>query len=158
MNTTMKMDSQSVYVLLAISDLINLSRSIQANNSLELDSDSDSDSDESSAATGAAALLAKVHMPLKDADFEDGDDDDEPKPTTYTQTKNEVLEANIMVPEVEQVGAEETLEKVGEVMSIIGNTVIVKGEASSIMGRGAERALDSDTLLVFDDRKVFGYV
>jgi H/ACA ribonucleoprotein complex non-core subunit NAF1 len=54
------------------------------------------------------------------------------------------------------VGPDEVLEKVGEVMSVVGNVVIVKGRAAT--SGGSERALDSDTLLVFEDRKVLGYV
>jgi hypothetical protein len=77
---------------------------------------------------------------------------------TYCQTKNEIVVADIMVPDVEEVGPEEELQMVGEIMSIIGNVAVVKGTASEIAGRGAEGALDSGTLLVFDDRKVLGYV
>jgi H/ACA ribonucleoprotein complex non-core subunit NAF1 len=40
-------------------------------------------------------------------------------------------------------------------MSVVGNVVIVKGLATT---GTSERALDSDTLLVFEDRKVLGYV
>jgi H/ACA ribonucleoprotein complex non-core subunit NAF1 len=43
-------------------------------------------------------------------------------------------------------------------MSIVGNVVIVKGDTSAMADRAAERALDSDSLLVFEDRKVLGYV
>jgi H/ACA ribonucleoprotein complex non-core subunit NAF1 len=43
-------------------------------------------------------------------------------------------------------------------MNIIDNVVIVKGASSEVVNRGSERALDSDTLLVFEDRKVMGYV
>jgi hypothetical protein len=47
---------------------------------------------------------------------------------------------------------------VGEITSIIENVVIIKGLASEVANRGSRRALDSDTLLVFEDRKVVGYV
>jgi len=53
---------------------------------------------------------------------------------------------------------DEVLEEVGEVLSIIGNIAIVKGLPSKFADRGSERALDSETLLVFEDRKVLGYV
>ena len=43
-------------------------------------------------------------------------------------------------------------------MSIVDNVVIVKGIASAAENMAAERALDSDSLLVFEDRKVLGYV
>ncbi|KAF9055929.1 Gar1/Naf1 RNA binding region-domain-containing protein [Panaeolus papilionaceus] len=40
----------------------------------------------------------------------------------------------------------------------MGNVVIIHGVPSSDLSRGSEKALDSETLLVFDDRKVLGYV
>ena len=43
-------------------------------------------------------------------------------------------------------------------MSIIDNVVIVKGIPSSSENRGAERALDCESLLVFEDKKVLGVV
>lgn len=74
------------------------------------------------------------------------------------RTKNEVAELNIVVPEIEQVRAEEVMEKVGEIISIIDKVVVVRGTPSQVVNRASERALDSDTLLVFEDRKVLGYV
>ena len=69
-----------------------------------------------------------------------------------------MVEYDVAVPDITEVGPEEPLEKVGEVMSIVNNVVIVKGLPSSIANQGSEKALDSDTLLVFEDRKVMGYV
>ncbi|KAG6865761.1 hypothetical protein C0991_011958 [Blastosporella zonata] len=114
------------------------------------DSDSDSsDSDESDADERAPAAL-------------DVDDDEEsgPAPTSgsYFQTKNEVVETDIVVPDITEVGPEEILEMVGEIMSVMSNTVIINGVPSDDVKRGSDRALDSDTLLVFEDRKVMGYV
>lgn len=43
-------------------------------------------------------------------------------------------------------------------MTVMEKLAIVKGVASEIADKGSERALDSDTLLVFEDRKVMGYV
>lgn len=74
------------------------------------------------------------------------------------RTKNEVAELNIVVPEIEQMRAEEVMEKVGEIISIIDKVVVVRGTPSQVVNRASERALDSDTLLVFEDRKVLGYV
>lgn len=50
------------------------------------------------------------------------------------------------------------MEKVGEIMTVMDKVVIVKGLPSEDVNRGSKRALDSDTLLVFEDRKVLGYV
>ena len=74
------------------------------------------------------------------------------------RTKNEVPEPSIVVPDFQEVDISEPLERVGEVMSIVDNVVIVKGIASAAENMAAERALDSDSLLVFEDRKVLGYV
>lgn len=73
--------------------------------------------------------------------------------SSYFSTKNEVVEATITVPDLEQVGPEEHLELVGEILNILDNAVIIKGAQG-----GSDRALDADTLLVFEDRKVLGYV
>ena len=62
-----------------------------------------------------------------------------------------------MIPPITQVGPDEQLEKVGEVMNIVNNVVIVKGLESGTH-RALERALDSGTLLVYEDRRVLGYV
>ena len=73
------------------------------------------------------------------------------------RTKNELPEADIAIPSITEVGPDEQLEKVGEIMNIVNNVVVVKGEASSTH-RASEHALDSETLLVYEDRKVLGYV
>ncbi|KAL0581051.1 hypothetical protein V5O48_000944 [Marasmius crinis-equi] len=93
---------------------------------------------------------------------EDGMDEEDAGPSagiqSYFRTKNEVAEPAINIPDVEEVGPTEYLERVGEVMNIVENVAIVKGLPSEVANRGAEKALDSDTLLVFDDRKVLGYI
>lgn len=94
--------------------------------------------------------------------LDDGDDDEDPVGSSSAggvlTTKHEVVEADITVPEIDEVAPEEQLEKVGEVMSIIGQLAIVRGLPSEQLNRAAQTALDSETLLVFDDRKVMGYV
>lgn len=58
-----------------------------------------------------------------------------------------------------EVDPEEILERAGEILSVLQDrVVIVKGLASQIAGRVPERVLDTGTLLVFEDRKVFGCV
>jgi hypothetical protein len=90
------------------------------------------------------------------------DDDEDPVPNassgTYFQTKHEVAESDIVIPKVDRIDPDEVLEKVGEVMNIVDRVVIIKGNPSNMLNRGSDRALDSDTLLVFDDRTVMGYV
>ena len=75
---------------------------------------------------------------------------------TYLQTKNEVVDSNIIIPTISEVEPCDTLEKVGEIMSIVGNIVIVRGLAVNHVK--SEHVLDAESLLVFEDRKVLGYV
>ncbi|KAJ7786642.1 Gar1/Naf1 RNA binding region-domain-containing protein, partial [Mycena metata] len=117
-------------------------------------SDSDSDSDSSDSEDGEPSKLN-----IKELDVDDDEESGVAVPTTtYFTTKNELVEANIAVPDIEEVGPDEVLERVGEVMSIIDKTVIVKGAPSEVFARASDQALDSDTLLVFEDRKVLGYI
>ncbi|KAI0800545.1 Gar1/Naf1 RNA binding region-domain-containing protein [Fomes fomentarius] len=119
----------------------------------ESDSGTDSDTDSEEAQVGKTRL---VRPPPAEADV----DDDEAAETSENnvRTKNEAVEVEIVVPEISEVGPDEQLEGVGEVMNIIDKLVIVKGTPSGIVNRGSEKALDSDTLLVFEDRKVLGYI
>jgi H/ACA ribonucleoprotein complex non-core subunit NAF1 len=91
----------------------------------------------------------------------DEDDEDEEGGVTLTatsfHTKNELPEPDITIPSIVQVGPDEQLERVGEIMNIVNNVVIVKGGESG-SHRALERALDSETLLVYEDRRVLGYV
>ncbi|KIM47516.1 hypothetical protein M413DRAFT_6834 [Hebeloma cylindrosporum] len=122
----------------------------------ESDTSSDSDSDSSEDADGPTRGEQNA------AALDLADDDEDPVPVaasgTYFQTKHEIQEAEITVPEVDQLDAHEILEKVGEVMNIVDRLAIVRGLPSEVVNRGSDRALDSDTLLVFDDRKVLGYI
>ncbi|KAI0962183.1 hypothetical protein AcV7_001082 [Taiwanofungus camphoratus] len=120
----------------------------------ESDSSSDTDSDSDSDVVGRGKFAQHV-KPEVDMDY---DEEAEQALISEARSKNEISEAAIVVPEVEEVGPDEVLEKVGEVMSIVDKVVIVKGSASEISNRASERALDSDTLLVFEDRKVLGYI
>ena len=90
----------------------------------------------------------------------DEDEDTEPATTSESQvrTKNELIEIDIKVPDILEVDPHEQLEKVGTVFSVVDKVAIIKGISSPIANRGSEKALDSETLLVFEDRKVLGYV
>ncbi|KAJ7109895.1 Gar1/Naf1 RNA binding region-domain-containing protein [Mycena epipterygia] len=118
----------------------------------ESDSASDSDSSDSD-----DEEPSKVN--IKDLDAEDDEDSGPVAPTTtYFQTKNELVETDIVVPDIDEVAADEILERVGEVMSIMDRIVIIKGAPLEIASRTSDRALDCDTLLVFEDRRVLGYI
>lgn len=119
---------------------------------MESDSDSDSDVEQST---------RNLSEQAREAEVGNDDDDDDGMQTGVgcaLRTKNEVDEAIVRVPDVSEVDMNEILERVGEIMSIIDNIVIVKGLPSEYLNRPSDRALDSESLLVFDDRKVLGYV
>ncbi|KIL71545.1 hypothetical protein M378DRAFT_182941 [Amanita muscaria Koide BX008] len=118
-------------------------------------------SDESDSEDESSASRAKNDTGRAAAANDEPDDDDEDAPTqsnNYLQTKNEVVNIPINIPDIAEVGHDEALEKVGEIISIVGNVAIVKGLASEVVNRGLGKALDADTLLVFNDRKVFGHI
>lgn len=93
-----------------------------------------------------------------DHDADDDEDGAQAGGGSVLRTKNEIEEPTVLVPEISEVSADEVLEKVGEIMSIIENVVIVKGLPSEYLNRASDRALDLESLLVFEDRKVLGYV
>ncbi|KAF4573233.1 hypothetical protein EYR36_007743 [Pleurotus pulmonarius] len=153
-----KDDAEEIEV---VSDLLNVDDDAEDGKSSVPSSDSESSVDsESESDTGDAP--AQKGKPKKEADLDVEDDEENDgalAPGAVPQTKNEIVDADISIPEAEEIGVHESMEKVGEVMAILDNkTVIVKGEASANANRGSESALDSDTLLVFEDRKVLGYV
>ncbi|KIO08566.1 hypothetical protein M404DRAFT_14570 [Pisolithus tinctorius Marx 270] len=120
----------------------------------ELESSSEEDSDVEPTPRDAHALASHDHG--SDNEYEDAGATGDIGHDVHT--KNEVVDADIVIPEVSEVSPEDTLEKVGEVMSIVGNVVIVKGLLADNLKTLSERALDAETLLVFDDRKVLGYI
>lgn len=122
-----------------------------SDSSLSSDS-SDSDSDHEGEAEPKSRQKAST------PDFDEDEATGPSNATTLPQTKNEVVDAIITIPEMEKVESDEELEKVGDVMSLVGNVAIVRGSLSKYVNRGSDRALDSDTLLVFEDRTVMGYV
>jgi H/ACA ribonucleoprotein complex non-core subunit NAF1 len=96
-------------------------------------------------------------MKPKVVDEDDEDEEESGAVATTVRTKNELLEPDIMIPHIVQVGPDEPLERVGEIMNIMNNVVIVKGGDSGTH-RASEHALDAETLLVYEDRRVLGYV
>ncbi|KAF8713772.1 Gar1/Naf1 RNA binding region, partial [Rhizoctonia solani] len=123
------------------------------------DSDSDSDSSDSSSDVEMRVTKypAKKQSTLQqvpgDSDAEDDEDGPSGSIAQYAGTKNEVLLPEVKTPELTVVPPEDILELIGEVMTIIDSVVVVKGYAS-----GVDRVLDTDSLLAFEDRNVFGVV
>jgi len=87
------------------------------------------------------------------------DDEDDEGSGARPATVHEVLNEDVAVPGITEVDPKETLERVGEIHSVLQDRiVIVKGLAHQVAGRASDRVLDIETLLVFEDRKVLGYV
>lgn len=118
------------------------------------ESSSSSSSDSESESEGE---VSKKSLKSKVVDDEEEDEEEGGAVAATVRTKNEFPEPDIMIPPVLQVGPDEQLERVGEIMNIMNNVVIVKGGGSGTH-RASENALDAETLLVYDDRKVLGYV
>lgn len=101
--------------------------------------------------------VSKKPLKPKVLDEEDDDEEEGVAVATTVRTKNELSEPDIMIPRIVQVGPDEQLERAGEIMSIVNNVVIIKGGESGTH-RASEHALDAETLLVYEDRRVLGYV
>ena len=151
------MPSEKEYVIVLIRCVV--FHSLKYRRGVPSESTSDSDSSSESEPDSEEAETQKRAPKRIEVDAEDDEEGDAAGPSeTQVRTKNEVVEVDIIIPDISEVGPHEQLEKVGEVMSIVDRVVIVKGIPSDIANRGSEKALDSDTLLVFEDRKVLGYV
>ncbi|KAI0059489.1 NAF1-domain-containing protein [Artomyces pyxidatus] len=120
-------------------------------------SDSSSESSSESEAEDDTPAASRSRTLPQEGD-EDEDEEGGVTSSAVLKTKNELDEGVVVVPDITEIGPEEHLEKVGEIMSIVNNVVIVKGAASGYQQRASEKALDSETLLFFEDRTVFGYI
>lgn len=120
-----------------------------------------SDSDTTESDSDDADVIEEFN-PAKMRELLDGIDDDDDEGGASggrPVTVHEVLNEEVAIPNVTEVDPKETLERVGEVLSVLQDKiVIVKGLASQIAGHAPQRVLDTDTLLVFEDRKVLGYI
>ncbi|KAK0233596.1 Gar1/Naf1 RNA binding region-domain-containing protein [Armillaria fumosa] len=111
------------------------------------ESDADSESDDSSSSEEDEP---QVRL-RKECDDEDGEPGLSTESQSYFASQHEIVDSSIAVPEIEEIGADEAIEVLGEIVNIMDQAVIIRGRPSS-------HVLDSETLLVFDDRKVLGYI
>ena len=138
-------------------------RSITKPHASEDVSDSTSESTSSSSSDSESESEGEVSKKFLKSKVVDGEGEDEDEEeaggaaAATVRTKNEFSEPDIMIPPILQVGPDEQLERAGEIMNIVNNVVIVNGGGSGTH-RASEHALDAETLLVYDDRKVLGYV
>lgn len=68
-------------------------------------------------------------------------------------TVHEILAPQVTLPSITSVESSETIELIGEVLSIIDSVVVVKSYE-----HGQYKVLDTDSLFVLEDRKVLGLV
>ncbi|KAG8791053.1 hypothetical protein FRC16_000616 [Serendipita sp. 398] len=96
-------------------------------------------------------LRAKVIEMTEEAGV-DSSDDEGPKARGLT-TVHEITAPQIVMPSIKEVPHEEPITLIGEIKSVIDNVVVVKSKE-----HGMQRVLDTDSLLVLEDRRVLGFV
>lgn len=123
----------------------------------QLDSSSESESD--------SEPEANTHANVRQQTGADMDDDDEnvvagATATHSVKTAHEIDDGDtsIAIPDVTEIPENEDIEPVGRIINVMNRSVIVKGTPGPDIKRANERALDAETLLVFEDRRVLGYV
>lgn len=116
---------------------------------------SDSSSESPSEAAGSTLDLGAIL-----AQISEGDSDDDPavnrknrKAGEIPATVHEILAPQVTLPSITSVEPSETIELIGEVLSIIDSVVVVKS-----FEHGQFKVLDTDSLFVLEDRKVLGLV
>ncbi|EPQ60456.1 NAF1-domain-containing protein [Gloeophyllum trabeum ATCC 11539] len=119
----------------------------------------DSDSDESDTDTEPPED-EKISNKNRERDVGEEDDDfrDSGGVNAVVKTEHELTDYNVTIPDISEVNADEKLDAAGQIINISDNIVIVQGAAADGVARAHERVLDSDTLLVFEDRRVLGYI
>ena len=114
-------------------------------------SSSSSDSSSESPTPDLGAILAQIS---------EGDSDNDSAVNRKTRktgeipaTVHEILAPQVTLPSITSVEPSETIELIGEVLSIIDSVVVVKSYE-----HGQYKVLDTDSLFVLEDRKVLGLV
>jgi len=119
---------------------------------------SDSSTDISSSSSEAPGSVPDLGAVL--AQISDGDSDDDSasnrknrKTGDTPATIHEILAPQVTMPSITSVEPSETIELVGEVLSLVDSVVVVKS-----FEHGQYKVLDTDSLFVLEDRKVLGLV
>jgi len=87
------------------------------------------------------------------AEDNDSDDEfDEPK-GALPVTAHEIIVPTVALPSITEIGPEEPMELIGDVLNVVDSVVVVKS-----FQNGMQRVLDTESLLVLEDRKVLGLV
>lgn len=123
-----------------------------------MESSDDTDSSSSDSDSSSPPGLRNAHTRnFRAAPLSDNEDDVGPTSYAAVATAHEIVQPSIVLPDITEVGADEMLVRVGEIMTIIDSVVVIKGTPRPDMVP-IETVLDTDSLLVFDDRRVLGQV
>jgi hypothetical protein len=90
------------------------------------------------------------------AEENDPDDDSDSmgeKKRNVPVTAHEIAMPTVVLPSITEIGPDEPMELIGEVLNVVDSVVVVKSAQN-----GMQRVLDTESLLVFEDRKVLGLV
>jgi H/ACA ribonucleoprotein complex non-core subunit NAF1 len=126
-----------------------------ASSNLPMEGDGDSDPEASRLRTQHKKNKAKLDkMVHDDAGSEDGSD----VPTgiqaiSMFATVHEIIAPQVTMPSITEIPDDEPIELIGEVTSIVDSVVVVKS-----LSNGMQRVLDTDSMLVLENRKVLGLV
>lgn len=88
----------------------------------------------------------------EDSDLEDSDSATGPKGGVLA-TAHEIVAPTVTLPSITEIGPDEPMELIGEVLNVVDSVVVVKS-----YDHGMQKVLDTESLLVFEDRKVLGLV
>jgi len=115
------------------------------------DSSSESSSEAPGFTPGLGAILAQISEGESDDDF--AANRKIRKAGEIPATVHEILAPQVTLPSITSVEPSETIELIGEMLSIVDSVVVVKSYE-----HGQYKVLDTDSLLVLEDRKVLGLV
>jgi H/ACA ribonucleoprotein complex non-core subunit NAF1 len=98
---------------------------------------------------------AKLQNLTKEVDGDSNSDSDAANPMGHAGpiTAHEITLPQVKLPPITEIPQEEPISLLGEVASVIEDVVVIKSIES-----GIQRVLDTESLLVFEDRKVLGLV
>lgn len=96
---------------------------------------------------------AKLSRLVAEDDSDDDSDSMGEKKGNTPATAHEITVPTVVLPSITEIGPDEPMELIGEVLNVVDSVVVVKSSQN-----GMQRVLDTESLLVFEDRKVLGLV
>ena len=125
-----------------------------SDSSTDVSSSSES-SESSSEAPGSTPDLGAILAQISEGDSENDSAANRKtrKAGEVPATVHEILAPQVTLPSITSVEPSEAIELIGEVLSIVDSVVVVKSYE-----HGQYKVLDTDSLIVLEDRKVLGLV